>query len=114
MATIFHITTAPHWEQALQSGIYRVESLITEGFIHCSTRQQVGWVAERFYRAQADLILLTIDEGKVQVPVRYEPPSEDATSCERFPHIYGPLNVDAVTAVTPLPLAADGAVQLPW
>jgi uncharacterized protein (DUF952 family) len=68
------------------------------GFIHCSRAEQVAGVAERFYRGQTGLVLLTIDENLVGPEVRYEAVPD---SGERFPHVYGPLNTDAVVAVAP-------------
>lgn len=99
---IFHITRRQDWEQALIKGVYRALSLATEGFIHCSTDEQVVGVANRFYRGQTDLVLLSIDVQRIQSPIKYEAPAEAPDSSERFPHIYGPLHTDAVVNITPL------------
>jgi uncharacterized protein (DUF952 family) len=99
---IYHIATAEDWERATRAGEYRVSThgrtLEEEGFIHCSRAAQVAAVADRFYRGVPDLVLLTIDEGLVRSEVRYESvPGGD----ESFPHIYGPLAVDAVVSAEP-------------
>ena len=95
---IFHITTAPEWDAARSAGEYRAPSLETEGFIHCSNEDQVAGVANRFYADQADLLVLCIDAGRLAAPVR----DEDAGTGERFPHVYGPIEREAVVEVREL------------
>jgi uncharacterized protein (DUF952 family) len=107
--TIFHIVRRKEWAQAAPSGYYFSQSLDAEGFIHCSTAAQLLAVANRFYWGQAGLVVLTIAADRVTAPIVYEAPAEAPASAERFPHLYGPLNVDAVVAVTPLLPAADGS-----
>lgn len=106
---IFHIATRQVWAQAAPTGCYRPTSLEQEGFIHCSTATQLLGVANRFYRGQFDLVVLTVAADRVTAPIVYEAPAEDRTSAERFPHLYGPLNTDAVVAVTPFLPAGDGS-----
>jgi len=90
---IYHVTTKAAWEQALQNGFYETASLQTEGFIHNSTQQQVSGVLDRYYKNATDLLLLHIDESKLTSPLKYElAPSVN----EEFPHIFGPVNLDAV------------------
>jgi uncharacterized protein (DUF952 family) len=113
MQTIFHIADRATWEQAAPVGTYRPGSLEHEGFIHCSTAAQVPGVANAFYRGQRDLVLLVIDAARLHAPLRAEPPAEDPTSAARFPHIYGPLNTDAVRRVVPFEPDADGRFRLP-
>jgi uncharacterized protein (DUF952 family) len=98
MQPILHITKRAAWERAQAEGSYCSASLSSEGFLHCMTEGQVAWVAEKFFKGQPDLVLLHIDEAKLAAPLRYEsPPGKE----ERFPHIYGPLNLDAVVKVEP-------------
>lgn len=69
------------------------------GFIHLSTESQVSGVLARFYVGVGDLVLLHVDESLLTAPVVFEDvPGAD----ERFPHLFGPLNVAAVTATSPL------------
>jgi uncharacterized protein (DUF952 family) len=99
---IYHIAAAEDWERARSAGAYRMSTrgrtLDEEGFIHCSRASQVAAVASRFYRGVTGLVLLTIDERLVEPEVRYE---SVPGAGESFPHIYGPLNVDAVVGVEP-------------
>jgi uncharacterized protein (DUF952 family) len=96
---ILHITTAPEWAAAQKAGEYRAPSLETEGFIHCSTPAQVVHVADWFYREIPDLVLLCIDPGELSSDVMWEA-TADAFAGE-FPHVYGPIALDAVRAVVP-------------
>ena len=90
---IFHITTREAWDEAARAGEYRGDTLETEGFIHCSERHQVAGVANAIFAGRADLVLLTIEPAKVGSEVRYERAPDGAGP---FPHIYGPLNTNAV------------------
>jgi uncharacterized protein (DUF952 family) len=106
---IYHIATAADWAQAQAIGQYTTSTLgrtlADEGFIHASTAEQVAPVANMFYQGRPDLVLLVLDPGRVQPEIRLEPvPGRD----EPFPHIYGPLNTDAVVETRPLEPDADG------
>ena len=103
--TIYHIALRTEWADAQASGLYHVSTrgvtVEQEGFIHASTAEQVEGVANRFYAdADAeDLVLLVIDPERLTAPLKYDQvPGAD----KPFPHIYGPLNVDAVTGTAEL------------
>ena len=108
MNIILHITQREHWEQAKLLPAYRGDTLDSEGFIHCSTPLQVIKVANTFFPGQEGLILLCIDSDKVQAEIRYE-----GIEAEEFPHIYGPLNLDAVFKVIDFEPGEDGKFELP-
>jgi uncharacterized protein (DUF952 family) len=103
---ILHLAGDTAWAAAARAGVYAADSLTTEGFIHCSTPQQVIPVANRLFRNRHDLVLLQIDTARVDAAIRYEN-LEGGT--ELYPHIYGPLPVSAVVRATPFPPDADGA-----
>ena len=93
----YHVTSRENWEAAQASGNYIAPSLETEGFIHTSQAHQVAGVLERYYQGKTDLVKLKIDGRKLVSPLKYElAPSVN----EWFPHVFGPINVDAVIAVT--------------
>ncbi|WP_445182518.1 DUF952 domain-containing protein [Pseudonocardia sp. Cha107L01] len=110
MGVIYHIAYRADWEQARRAGQYSVStrgvSLAEQGFIHASTAAQVAGVANAFYTGEEGLTVLVIDEDKVGPPIEYEPPAPGMA--ELFPHIYGPLNTDAVIDVRPLEAGGDG------
>ncbi|MCY4062522.1 MAG: DUF952 domain-containing protein [Chloroflexi bacterium] len=112
---IYHITTCAAWADAQKRGDYQAPSLKNEGFIHCSTRDQLLYVADSFYRGETDLLVLCIDECKLGAELRWEAPAhpeslnDSAVSSDvLFPHLYGPLNLDAVMAVHGLKEGASG------
>ena len=106
---ILHITSREKWDAAQRAGVYRGDTLDTEGFIHCSEIGQVVASANRFYPDQHGLVLLCIEPSLLHSELRYEL----ASNGEQFPHIYGPLNPDAVTKVVALEPDADGRFSLP-
>lgn len=114
MTPLLHITTEIAWRAAQQRGVYEGDTLASDGFIHASFPHQVLEVAHQYYLQVPDLILLVIDPARLNAEVRYEQGShEGADASQQFPHIYGPLNLNAVVAVAPLLRGADGAFILP-
>jgi uncharacterized protein (DUF952 family) len=92
---VYHVVPADEWADAASSGdayrgSTRGRSLDDEGFIHCSFADQVATTAERVYGDRDDLAVLTVDTDRVDSEVRVE---------NGYPHIYGPLPIDAVIAV---------------
>jgi uncharacterized protein (DUF952 family) len=110
MSTILHITPLATWEQASATGELRPESLESEGFIHASTFDQVVRVANAFYAGQNGLVLLCIDTKRLHSPIQWE---QAVDVDDTFPHIYGPLNADAVTEVLTFEPDASGQFSLP-
>lgn len=107
MTEILHITERALWDAARETGTYemstRGKTLEEVGFIHGSARHQLPKVAEMLYGAgtpdAGELVVLVVDSERLAVPVHHEPPFPGAD--ETFPHIYGPLPVDAVVAEEP-------------
>lgn len=94
----------------MAEGVYYGDTLASEGFIHCSTTQQVVKVANALYAGRKGLMLLCIDPDRVEAEIRYEtPPGTDET----YPHIYGPLNSEAVVQVVGFEPDLDGRFALP-
>ena len=113
---IFHICARAEAVRAMACGEYRAPSLRTEGFIHLSQVHQVRRVLDAFYAGQSDLVVLVVEPGRVRAPLRYEAPSSLPLSAgatppdasQLFPHVYGPLNTDAVTEVVAVVDFFDG------
>ena len=112
---ILHIVGESEWVKAVGRGSYVPPSLAEEGFVHCSTLAQVVATANRFYRGQHGLVVLCIEEERLAVELRYEKPAgaSGEAAGERFPHLYGELDVDAVVRVVELPCELDGSFRLP-
>lgn len=109
---ILHITSKAEWLEAQSRGEYVAPSLQSEGFIHCSTEKQVLHVANAFYRGRTDLVLLQLDETKLTSALKWEPPAgppaPGISPADKFPHIYGPINLTAVVSVPDFMPASDG------
>jgi uncharacterized protein (DUF952 family) len=107
---IYHMLPKLVWQQQAPDQPYRHASLEREGFIHCTGEPPLlVSVANHFYHDQAgDFVILCIDENKVQANVQWDPVGE-----HDFPHIYGPLNLDAIVEVIAFPRNAHGKFLLP-
>lgn len=93
---IYHITTQQAWDEAVVKGFYAAASLEIEGFIHCSTADQVEGVLERYYQGVSSLVKLVIDPDLLKSELKFElAPSVN----ELFPHIFGNINLGAVIAI---------------
>lgn len=99
MPIIYHVTTGHDWQVAQQKGAYVHPSLKEEGFIHCSQDHQVAGVLERYFAGQTGLIKLVIDTDKLQSKLVFD---WSPSTADTFPHIYGPINIDAVIDTVPL------------
>ncbi len=101
---IYHITDTATWNASQQKGQHtgstRCIDLAEEGYIHCSTAGQWPGVIERYYGDAEDLLLLHIDESLLTSPLVVE---QLPGMPEPFPHVYGPINLDAVVDAKPLP-----------
>jgi glutathione S-transferase len=98
---IYHVADRAHWREALAAGAYarstREQSFAEVGFIHCSNPEQVRPVLERYYQGVDDLVLLSIAADRLGDDLVDE---AVADRDEHFPHLYAPLPVAAVLAVT--------------
>ena len=106
---VLHICKREAWEQALAKGVYETRTLEHDGFIHLSYPHQVVSVANFLYRNQRDLLLLCVDPKKVHAEIKVE----RLGTTEPFPHLYGPLNVEAVVGVLEFPPSKEGTFVLP-
>jgi uncharacterized protein (DUF952 family) len=107
---ILHLTFRTDWQAALEAGSYQADSLSSEGFIHCSKPEQVERVANAYYHGKDGLVLLVIDPQKVTPEIRWEPGTDKPD--ELFPHIYGPLDLEAVLQVIDFEPNPDGSFTL--
>jgi uncharacterized protein (DUF952 family) len=102
---IYKILSVADWAAAQQAG--RFEGSADDrrdGFIHFSDREQVVGTAAKYFAGQSRLVLLTVEPGRL-ADLRWEKSRGDAL----FPHLYGPLELDAVGRVDRLPDNRDAA-----
>ena len=91
--TIFHITDIAGLCNIRQTGTLSPPSLADEGFVHCSTAEQLDGVVGRWFADASELVFLEIEETRLTAELRWD----EVYPGQRFPHLYGPLNFDAVT-----------------
>ncbi|MBK9124549.1 MAG: DUF952 domain-containing protein [Chloroflexi bacterium] len=114
---ILHIIARSAWDSRLDAGEIRSPSLATEGFIHFSTPAQLLRTANKHYHGRTDLLVLRVDAEKLTAPLRWEaagrsgPP--DNPNDPLYPHLYGPINLDAVIDTVGLPCEPDGLFAMP-
>ena len=82
---------------------------LADGYIHLSTADQLTETVGKHYSGQDGLHVVAVDLGAHGDLVRFEPSRGGAL----FPHLYGPMLLEAVVAYGPLQRDADGRVRLP-
>lgn len=95
------------YESALSQGYYRPPSVEEVGFIHASPPNQLTRIANKYYFDKKDVRLLHIDPKLVRSEIRWEPATGGL-----YPHIYGPLNLDAIVKITRVQLDSDGKYRI--
>jgi len=101
---IYHCATPVDWAARTEVH-YQPAAFAEEGFVHLSSADQMVGTLNKHYPGQRDLLVLTIDPHRLTTP----PVWEDLYGSGReFPHVYGPLDLVAVVAVTPASCDADG------
>ncbi len=124
---VFHICSRQAIDTARTAGVYRADSLESEGFVHLSRAHQVLPTAGTYFVGVPDLVLLEIDPTLLQSPLVYEAPAPLTTlsaetlasrAAELFPHCYGPIELAAIIDVIDLarfrgaPVHADTVAML--
>jgi uncharacterized protein (DUF952 family) len=93
---IYHLTTLQEWEEAQDRGSYEPPSYQREGFIHCATADQLKGVMQKHFQQHENLVKLAIDPTRLTSSLRYDKVEGEQ---QEYPHIYGPLNIQAVTEI---------------
>ena len=110
MRTIYHFITKSNLDRYLDRDTLQLPSLISEGFIYCSTIEQVLDVANFLEPYSEEMQLLEIDEAELKPEVRYENAMQNG---RLFPHVYGPINRNAIVAVHHLEWDGEDGYSLP-
>lgn len=94
---LFHIAKNNQWDDGLKSGFYGKFSIVKDGFIHCSTFDQLLHVANNNLKnIKEKLIILCIDTDKLKSEIKWEKNKNNGII---FPHVYGLINIDCVIEV---------------
>jgi uncharacterized protein (DUF952 family) len=93
---IYHILKPEEWEHARRQKVYTPATFGQDGFIHLCKADQIEGVVNRYFHEQGDLVVLCVAPEALIAPLRDE---NLLGGEELFPHLYGPLNLDAVRDV---------------
>ncbi len=105
----FKVLTAAELAELEDGGFAGSADDQRDGYIHLSTAAQLTATVDKHYIGRDDLHVAEVDLEALGDAVRWEP----SRGGEDFPHLYGPLPLDAVVAYSPLERDADGTVKLP-
>lgn len=92
---IYHIVTPEVWEKFKDEYEYEAESLQAAGFIHCSYRNQIEDVLERYYKTERSVLILHVNPHLLASKLV----AERSTGGDVYPHIYGAINRSAIVDV---------------
>jgi uncharacterized protein (DUF952 family) len=107
---IYKICPASAWREAERQGVYRGSADdARDGFIHFSTASQVAGTAKKHFVGQTGLFLIAVDADMLDDALRWERSRDDAL----FPHLYGELDLGAVTGVLNMHARSDGFHDIP-
>jgi uncharacterized protein (DUF952 family) len=95
---LHHVLTETAWAAAQATGIYAPPELAHDGFLHCCTSAQLGFVLARHFEDATGLLVLTFETDMLAVPLRWVNSEPDMPA---FPHLYGPIPIDAVKRAEP-------------
>lgn len=110
MRRIYKICPASAWREAERQGVYRGSADdVRDGFIHFSSAPQVAETARKHFAGQTGLFLIAVDADALGDALRWEPSRND----ELFPHLYGELDLGAVTGVQEMHTRSDGTHDVP-
>jgi uncharacterized protein (DUF952 family) len=116
---ILHLLPSSTWRDLAGEERYLPASYGADGFVHCSGSDEVMLaVANRYYRDAPtpdgdELVVWDLDESRLSAEVRWEAPDPapppDVPPGTLFPHVYGPLELEAVVRVRRLVRDESGA-----
>jgi len=110
MARIYKIVPHQLWQEAERRGAFLGAPVDErDGFIHLSAADQLRQTAAKHFAGQQDLVLVEVEAEDFGTALRWEVSRGGAL----FPHLYGPLPVDRVRRLVPLPVDAEGQHQFP-
>lgn len=109
MTLIYKILSRAEWAAARAVGRFEGSAVdLADGFIHLSAADQAQETAAKWFKDQADLVLLAVDAEGLGEALKWEASRGGAL----FPHLYRPLLTNEVVNQRDLVLDADGVPQL--
>lgn len=108
---VYHFTERHNYERAQVEGSFTLPSLKSEGFIHCSKDSQVVRIANAIARNWEDVLLLKIETSRLSAALVYE---NTEGGQELFPHVYGPIDLEAIVEAKDFGRDAAGGYVFPY
>lgn len=105
MAPLIHLPSRHEWKACVCEGLYRPQSLAEGGFIHLCRPEDAVMVANLLFADVEDLLIVAIDSRRLRAELRLNPEKPGAFA---WPHLSGPLNLEAVVGVLPYRRRPDG------
>jgi beta-hydroxylase len=95
-ATAYKILTAGQWAHFRRHGVFHGAPVdLDDGYIHLSAADQLQGTLDKHFAGQSDLVIAEVDLAALGESVKWEVSRGGAL----FPHIYGPLPMEAVRGV---------------
>ena len=105
---LHHVLTPTAWREAQSAGVYAPAALAQDGFLHCCTPAQLGFVLARHFAGAADVLVLTFETDDVPAALRWVKSEPDQ---DPFPHLYGPIPCTAVLSALPPTIGPVGQAR---
>ena len=113
---VYHLTPRSDFLGGIQGALYSPPRLQLDGFVHCATRHVLLSVAGDYFAGLAEpLLVLEIEPARLGAELRYEAPApiagggtEHLRNATLFPHVYGPIDLAAISGVGVLERDGEG------
>jgi uncharacterized protein (DUF952 family) len=107
---VYKIVRRPEWEAAEKSGAFSGSADdARDGYIHLSSAAQLRATFAKHFAGAGDVLLVVIESGRLGGALRWEA----SRGGEKFPHLYGPLDVRLAQSVVPIAHGPDGQPGFP-
>lgn len=107
---IYKIASDAAWSAARAMGRFEGSPVdLSDGYIHFSTAAQLAETVRRHYAGREGLLLVAVDADRLGDELKWEP----SRGGDLFPHLYAPLDMDAVVWSRPMPMRTDGSHEIP-
>jgi uncharacterized membrane protein/uncharacterized protein (DUF952 family) len=104
---IYLLSSRKEYEQARTEGELVRDSIASEGFIHASPKNQLTRIANKYYKATEQPLVVVVNKSLIKPKVKWEPATGGL-----YPHIYGAMNASAIIKIVPIALGDDGYFHL--
>lgn len=101
---IYLLLNPTDFDRAMAAGVWDPESRKVDGFIHASPVDQLTRVANKHYAKTDEVRVVILTADRVKAEIRWEPASDG----QLYPHVYGPINMDAAARSVVAKKGADG------